>query len=210
MEAVRLRTELHPRYVFQAEHIAVLVGTDHHVAELLFADKATLILHRVLERVVRVFTERTRGRLDVLLAEHSRDVRRHESVLRHHVGLEPDAHAVRVAHLHHVAHALDTLDLRDDVDVKVIREEMLVILPVRTRQGVDLEEARLSLLCAHADARHLGREQPLSARHAVLHVHRGHVRIRPLLEIHRDRGRAAVCGRGRHVDHVLHAVDVLF
>ena len=87
---------------------------------------------------------------------------------------------------------------------------MLVILPVRARQGVDLQEARLAFLRTHTDACYLSREQPLGTRHTVLHVHRGHVRIRPLLEIHRDRGRAAVCSRGRHVDHVLHAVDVLF
>ena len=52
------------------------------------------VLHRVLERVLRVFTQRTGCRLDVLLGEGRRYVRRDELVLGHHVGLEPDTHRV--------------------------------------------------------------------------------------------------------------------
>ena len=208
VECVGLCAQFHAGHVFHAQHVAVLLGTEHDVLKLRDVGQTTFVLHRELECVRRVFTQRTGRRFQVLFAQCVGDVRWYQTVLCHHVGLQPDTQAVGVTHGHHVAHAFDTLDLRHDVDVKVVGQENLVVAVVRAIKRTDLQETRLTLVRGHTDSRHLGRQQTLCAAHAVLHVHGRHVGVGALGEIYLDAGRTRVGGSGFHVGHVLHTVDV--
>ncbi len=168
-----------------------------------------MIFQSVLKRVGRSLAERSRWSLNVLFAQNLRHVRRLQVVLRHEVGLEPDAHTVGVAKFQHFAHTVDTLDFRHNVYVEVVGEEGFVILSVVAHQGTYLQETVLLLLRCHSNLRHLRRQQSLRLRHTVLHVHRGHVGVSALLEVYVDLRRTRVCGGRGDVEHVLHTVDAL-
>ena len=145
-----------------------------------------------------------------MLVQYADDVRRHQSVLCHHVGLEPDAHGVVVAHHADLAHAGDALDLGHDVDGQVVAQKLGVVGIRWVVEGHDFELAVLPFLGGYANLGHFGGQGGLGFRDTVLHIDRGHVGIRPLLEIDVDGGGARVGGGGGHVEHVFHAVDFLF
>ncbi len=147
--------------------------------------------------------------LDVLLGQGGRHVGRHQVVLRHHLGLEPYAHRVVGAEVHHVADARYTLQYGHDVDFHVVVEEFLGVRVGRVDQGHADEHRCLALLGLHAHLVYLGGEEVGGLGHTVLHVHGGHVGVKSLLECHRDGGRAGVGGRRGDILHTLGAVDRL-
>ena len=199
-------SELHRGDVLEAQHGAVVVGSDDDVLELGNLLQSALVLQGVLEDVLHaqavvavdgLLAELSGGGLEVLFGQGCRDVFRHDAILRHHVGFHPDAHRIGAAQLHDVAHALQALHLRDDVDVEVVRDEVLVVLSVGAGQGVDLQEGRLALHGLYAHSRDLGGQQALCPRHAVLHVDGCHVGVGALLEVDVDGGGAGVGGQKR-------------
>ena len=200
--------QLNAGHVLQLQRVATGIAADDDVAELLGRLQTTGVAHGILEGHVALLTKLTRCSLDVLLGQHAADVRGHQVVLLHHVGLQPDAHRVG---LHtgalHVAHALDTLDGRNNIDIVIVRQELVVVAPV-AGQGEHHHLRGLALHHRHADARHLGRQQRLCLLHAVLHVHGAHVGVHALAEEDADAGRAAG-GRRAHVVHAFHTVDAL-
>ncbi len=101
---VAVLTQLDVCYIFQFQHFAVFRRTDYDFTEFLRCDETAFILHGILVSLVRVLTERTGSRLDVLLGKHCRYIRRNQFVLRHHIGFHPDAHTVVTTHNHHIAH----------------------------------------------------------------------------------------------------------
>ena len=144
-----------------------------------------------------------------MFSQHSTDVTGHQVVLLHHVGFQPDAHGVglQTGRLH-VADTLNTLDGRDDVDVVIVGQELVVVATV-TGQREHQHLRGLTLLHGDTDARHLGRQQGLGLLHAVLHVDSTHIRIHALAEQHAELCRTGT-GCRRDVVHTFHTVDALF
>ncbi len=124
-------------HVFQLQGLSREVAGEYYVAELIHRLQSAGVAHHILKGHLALFTERTRGGIDVLLVEGCRDVAWHKAVLLHLVGLEPDAHGVslRTGGVH-VAHALDTLDGRYYVDVVVVGEKLVVVAAVGRCQRV--------------------------------------------------------------------------
>ena len=132
---VQHRAELEARHVLEEHLRAVGVAADDDVAELLLVEQAPLRLDGV-----GVLGPRHRGRPAdlagrgdlVLLVDGVHDVRDRDPELRDAVGPEPDAHGVVAA-----AEEVDLADARDagdrvvDVDRGVVREEVVVVRPLR-------------------------------------------------------------------------------
>jgi len=131
--------------IFQTQHLTVGERADDDLAELFGRFVTSAVFHRILERVLRVFAQRTRGRLDVLFGQCGRHVRRDELVLRHHVGFQPDAHRIVGAEREGFADARNTQDTRFDVDFRIVGEERLVVGVVGTVQREDLYHGGLAL-----------------------------------------------------------------
>ena len=200
--------QLYLGHIAQVERLPVVVGADDDVAILGRSLQTTLIAHHVFEAHVALFTKLTRSGLDVLFGQCRCDVARDEPVLLHLVGLQPDTHGVGLGtEVLHVAHTRHTLQGRHDVDIVVVGHELGIVAAVFGRERVHDHVTRLSLGGGHTHLRHLGRQQCLSLRHAVLHVHGGHVGIGALLEVDSNHGHAVVGGLRGHVGHVLHAVN---
>ena len=123
---IALTTQLDLGDVFQLQHLAISGTTDHDLAELLRQDATAPKLHGVLIGLIGVLTERAGRRLDVLLSQHGTHVRRHQAILRHDVRLQPDTHRIVTTEHHHLAHTLETQDLRLQVDTDIVGQEALV------------------------------------------------------------------------------------
>ena len=138
-EGVAHGTQLHVGNVFEPECRAVGIGTYHDVLKLGDFLQTTLVLEGVLVVVLdtvsvvavhRLLTKLSGRRLKVLLGQCRRDVVGHHIVLSHQLGFHPDTQRVRAAQQRHVAYAFHTLDLRDDVDVQIIGDEVNVVFVV--------------------------------------------------------------------------------
>ena len=183
--AVLQSAELYLGNVLELQGLSGLRACDDDIAKLLSRFQPTGVAHTVFVSHVALLSERTRCRLDVLLSQSSAYVGRHQPVLLHHIGLQPYTHGVCFqTWAHHVAHTFDTLQGRNDVDVGIVGEELVVVLSVLGGQRVHDNLRSLSLHHCHADARYLGRQQCQSLRHAVLHVHRTHIGVGALTEVY--------------------------
>ena len=206
---VGFASQLDVRDILQAQDRAVVLSHEYDLPELFRGHQTSAVFHRILECVLRVFTQRTGRRFDVLLGERRRHVRRDEFVLGHHIGLEPDTHRVVGSQREGFADARDTENARLDVDLQIVRQERLVVGVVGAVKREYFHHGGLALHGGHTDLRHLRGQLSGSARYSVLHVDGGHVGIDSLTEVNRY-GCAADCGAGGHVGHVLHTVDGLF
>ena len=219
VEGVAYGSQFHVGDVLQAQYGAVGIGAYDDVLKLGHLFQAALVLERILIVVVDAFAvgavdgllaQLSGRRLQVLLSQGIGNVTGHDVVLSHQFRLHPDAQRVCAAQQHHVAHAFHTLNLRDDIDVEVVRDEVLVVLAVLAAQRVNLQEGGLPLDGGDADSRHLLWQQSLHTADAVLHVDGSHVGVGALLEDDVDGGRAGIGGGTAYVEHVLHAVDAFF
>ena len=206
---ISLATELNAGDVFQAEHLTVFRRADDNVFKLRRRLEASSVTQGVLERLVLTLADRTRRGFDVLFGKGGRDVARHELVLGHDIRFEPDAHGVVTTHHHSVADTRNTLHFWDNVDLGVVLDELFGVLVLFIDEGEHHQHTVLAFVRRHADLGHLGRQQTLCARNAVLHVHRCHVGIDTLFERNGDAGFTGIRGRRGHVVHVLYAVDLL-
>ena len=209
LESVGQTAQLDVGYIFQIENLTVGIGPNDHVAKLLGGLQTALVGEHILERLVTLVTELTGGGLDVLLGQHGGYIGRHQSVLCHHVGFEPDTHRVVGSHYVGIAHTRDTLYQRDYVDFGVVLEELEAIPVVGAVKREYHQHTGLSLLGNHTHLRYLGRQQVQGFRHPVLHIHGSHIGVGTLFEIYGDGGRTCVGGGRRHVHHVFHTVDRL-
>ena len=196
-------------HVLQLQSLSVGIARDDDVAKLIGGLETACIAHGILVGYIRLLAECTRSCLNVLLGQHTADVRGHQVVLLHHVGLQPDAHGVG---LHtwrlHVAHTLNTLDGRNDIDIVIVGEELVVVASV-AGEGEHHHLRGLALHDRHTNLSHLSRQQGLSLRNAVLHVDSTHVGIHALTEKNGDLCRTRR-GRRRDIVHAFHTVDALF
>ena len=186
-----------------------MVGGSYYLVEFFRRYQTTFIAHDVLERLVAVFAELTRCRLDVLLGKRCRNVGRHQVILRHYVRLKPDTHRIVGAEHHRITHTRYTLYLRDDVDFHVVFDKLIVITVVGRHERKYQQHRRLTFLRDYAHLGYLGGEHVLRLCHAVLHVDGCHVGVEALLEVDVD---VCTTGVGRcrfDIGHALRTVDLL-
>ncbi len=205
--------QLHPGDVPQTDEGAVGLGVDDDGAELVLVHEASLHAHRVLEGLVLgggALAHLARGGLDVLLLDGGHHILRRDAQARHLVGAEPDAHAEVRAEGPHVAHALEALHRVHHVDGPVVVEPQVVVGAAGRVEDEVHEDVGLLLLDRDAVLVHLPGEARGGPRHAVLDEDRGHVRV--FAQIEGDvQAVAPVAGAlGVHVEHAVHAVDLLF
>ena len=182
--------KLYRGHILQLQRLAVSIARYDDVAKLLFRLQTAGVAHGVLIGHISTLAEGTWGCLDVLLSQHTGDVGRHEPVLLHDVGLQPDTHRVG---LHtrrlHIAHTLDTLDSGYNINIIIVREELVVISAV----GGQCEHKHLrglTLHHRHTNLRDFSRQERLRLRDAVLDIDRAHVRVHALAEKDAQRGRS--------------------
>ena len=156
LETIGKCTQFHVSHLFQTEHRTVALRTDNRVPKFIHTLQTSAILHRELENIHRVLTQRTCRRFDILFTEHGCYIRWNQPVLGHQFRFQPDTHTIGIAQLHDVAHAFYTFDLRNHINVQIIGKECLVIITIRTDKRVDLQETGLTLLGSHTDLGHFG------------------------------------------------------
>ena len=83
-------------------------------------------------------------------------------MLLHHIRLQPDTHGVGLhTRALHITHTLNTLQSRNDIDVGIVRQELVIVTTVRG-QGIHDHLRRLTFHHRHTHTRYLGRQQGLS------------------------------------------------
>ena len=214
-DAVVLAAHLDAGHVLEAQHGAVLAGADDDLAEFLGRVQAALgvDLPGKLGRVGHGRVAQTAGReLRVLLLDGRRDLAHGDAVLGQLVRDEPDAHGiVHVAEHGHVAHAGHALEFVGHVHLHVVVQVHGVVTAVRRVQGDDLQHGRRTLDHGHTLQAHGLGQGALGQVDLVVDVDQGHVRVGAQTEIDVDGAlTGSRGGRGRHIEHVFHAVDVHF
>ena len=185
----------------------------HDVGELVRIGEPPLRLHRDLEcaRLLdRRRVEDAGGDLDVLRLQRQRHVVRRHAQRLQPAGIEPDPHRIVAAAEHRDrADAVDAGERILDLERRVVRDEQGVARIVGRDQVHDHHQVGRGLGDGHADSAHVGRQARLRDADAVLHLHLRDIQVGADIERDRD-GEASVGGRiRRHVEHVLHAVDLL-
>ena len=92
--AIGQGTKLDVGHVFQFQRLAAGITRNDDVSKFLSRLQSTGIAHGVLVSHIALLTELTGGSLDILLGQHSGNVARHQTVLFHHVRLQPHTHGV--------------------------------------------------------------------------------------------------------------------
>ena len=208
---IRFNAQFDVGNVFQTKHFPIRQCLNNHLAEFLGCLLTSGILHDVFVGRTRTFTERTGSRLDVLFGKHANHIRRHQMVVCHGCRIEPDTHTVLVGKEYHATYSLDTLQLRFEVNLGVVGQELVVVTALRSGMKVDyLNHTVLTLDDRHSDTGHFGRQGTCRLCHTVLHEHGCHVGIHSLTEINHDFHVTGVGCRRSDVVHVFHPVDGFF
>ena len=148
--------------------------------------------------------------LDVLLVERLDHVVRHQPEALHLLRVEPDAHAVGAGTQHlDLRHAGNAGDLVLQVDRRVVGQEQAVIDTGRRDQVGEQQDGGRLLLDRDALGRDLGRQLGQGDRHALVDQGLRRIHVGADLEGHDQRVGAVRRAVGLHVEHVLHAVDLL-
>ena len=95
-EVIADGADFHLGHVAQAQQVAAVACTQHDVVELLNRFQRTLVFHRILVGILRLLAQGTRSCYETLTADGCEHVVGLQSVLSHHVGLQPDAQGVGV------------------------------------------------------------------------------------------------------------------
>ena len=160
LERIVKTTQLNVGHVLDTYGATVCVTRDNHVLELFGSLQTAFISYGILILIVRLLAELTGSSLYVLLSQHSGDITRHEVVVLHLHRVEPETHRIRLqSHGLTLTHTLYTLDGRDDVDVGIVAEELVVVLLRITGDGEYEHGTALTLHHLHTGTRHLGRQQ---------------------------------------------------
>ena len=202
--------QLHIGNLFQPKHVATRQGLDYQFAKLIGTGQASAVLHCVFVGRGVIGTEGAGGGFDVLPREYGGYVVGYEPVLRHTVGLQPEAHAVIGAEQLRLSHAADALQSRFDIDFHVVVQKRLVEAVIGRVEGKGQQLGILLLFGGDTGLGGFCRKLAQCGVHTVLHVHGCHVGIGSLLEVDVDGGVSRVRCRGGHIGHVFHAVDGFF
>ena len=143
--------------VLQSQYFTVVRCIYDHVFKLLGSLQTAFVTHDILERLIAAFAELSRGCLDVLFSQNCGDVRRHQSILGHNVGFQPDTHGVATTHDHGVSYSRYTLYLRNQVDFGVVVKERFVVAVIRAVKGKTEQHTGLTFTRDHTHFCYLGR-----------------------------------------------------
>ena len=94
---VALRADLYRRYILQIQYVSALRRTKYDILKFLDALERSLVLHRVLIRVLGLLAEGTGGGHETLRRDGIGYIARLEAILRHLIRLHPYAQRVRVS-----------------------------------------------------------------------------------------------------------------
>jgi hypothetical protein len=136
--------------------------------------------------LITLLTELTWSSLDVLFSHQSRNVTWHQIVLLHSIRFQPDTHRIGLGtHGLGTTYTLYTLDGRDNIDICVVRQELLIILTFITgyreaSAGTGLTFHGLTPICTTSEG-----NKALSLLYTVLHIDGSHICIDALFEIDR-------------------------
>ena len=154
---VRTGTQFDGRHIFQTQHLTAGQRLDDHVFIVHLVFIPSPIFEHILEGILSLGTQGTRGRLDVLLVEHTGNVGRHKAIFLHLTGIEPDAHGILIAKHIHLTHTGNTRKTRLDIDFHVVGQESPVERVVGAVHGQLLDVTSLTLAHIHTAAGYLGR-----------------------------------------------------
>ena len=206
-----LGIKLDRSHVFQAKHGTVRQGFQDDLAILLRRAELTAILQDVLQLLrdlVGTDTRLTRRRLDILRADRLRNLLRRHIISRQSVRVQPYTHRIVAAtHDLHESHAVDALQLTQDIDIGEIIYEFLRMGTIRAHDVQVHQHTVHLLLRDHAGTDHLFRKLIQHGGHTVLHIHGSYVRVGTDLEIDRSQGHTVVRTNRGHIGHSGHAVD---
>ena len=203
-------SQFHFGNIFQFQYFTIVCRTDYDFTEFLRSNPTPFELHGILISLIRILTERTGSRFDVLLGQHGSDIRRNQFILCHHIRFHPDTQTIVTTHNHHITHTTDTENLRFQVNTDIVGKKCLIVRVVRAMQREHLKNTRLTLAGGNTHLSHFCRKLPGGLRNTVLHIHRCHVGISTLFKIDRNGNRSRIRSRRGHISHVFHTVDGLF
>ena len=186
---------------------------DDDIAELRRRIEPAERLHRDLKRARmrhRRLIEHAGGDLDVLRLQRIGHVGCGQAERLQAVRIEPDAHRIIAAAEHgDRADAVDAGERIGDFERGVVRNEQGIARLVGRIKMHDHHQVGRGFCHRDADIADVGRQPRLRDGDAVLDLHLGDVEVGAEVERHLDR-KAPVRRRiGRHIEHVLDAVDLL-
>ena len=210
---VKIRADLGVADILDANDGVVGADAHHDVVEFFLGGQSSLGHQAHGERGLveaRLRAKRTDRRLPILLLHRTRDIGAGNSEQRKLVRIKPDAHRVFLeAEDGHLPDALNALQRGNHADRREIRQVARVVRAVRRTKRRDQRHARRLLGDGHAELLHFLRKLRKRLLRAVLHIHGGDVEVVADLEGHRDDALARARGVRAHVQHALHAVDLL-
>ncbi len=163
-----------------------------------------------MEGLFATFAELPWCSFDVLLGKCGGNILRDEAILRHHIGLQPDAHGIiSGSECPGLPYTGNPLNLGDDVDFRIVLQKGLVVRRHLAVNGKHQEIGALALGYGDPGAGNFLRQKAGGAGYPVLHVHRGKIGVGTDLKEDTDGGCTFVGGGGSHVGHVLHPIDLL-
>ncbi len=211
---VALGAQLDAGHVLQPHESTGRLALEDHLGELFRIGQAA---HRAdgeledLPAIDRRLADLPGGHLRVLLLDGGHDVAGRQIARGHPLRVEPEPHAVvALAEIGDVAHALQARQLVFELDRGVVAQVQVVAQAAGREQIDDHQHAGRFLLHRHAPPLHQLGQDRLGQRHAVLHEHLGHVQVDVIVKRDGQRVAAVVAALRRHVQHVFHAVDLLF
>ena len=210
---VILGAELDARDVLQPDEAALGRGLNDDLPELARILEAALSRDRELERGIRrcrLLPQGAAGNLDVLLLDRLDHFARRHAEGCELLGIEPDAQGILpLAEDDEIAHAVEAQEDVAHVVAGIVRDVELIVGAVRREHVHDHHQVGRALERRHPEASHLFRQARRGDRDPVLDQHLSIVEIGAELERDRQRHGAVARGIGRHVEHVLDAVDLL-
>ncbi len=212
-QVICLRAEFQPRHILHLQDSSIRIRAQNNIPELfrgLEAPRRAYGIRELLSRRYGLAADLPR-RIHVVLHLHRVDDLRHGHVqLRQLVRLDPYAHRVLARAKHqHARDSIHTCQFIGQVDVRIVRQENVVVRTVRRINRDDHQRRRERFLHDHARCIHFRRQLRLGLRNAQLRQHLIDIRIRRHVEVHGDRRLPVVRVRGVHVVHVVHARDRL-
>ena len=153
--------------------------------------------------------DRAERGLDVLLRDGRDDLLGVHALRREPLRVEPDAHRELRPVDRRLADAADTQQHRLDVRIGVVGNLQARHRPLRRAKREEAEEVRRLRADAAAELARFRRQLRLGLRQTVLHLHEVHVAVGLDLEGDAQLVLAVVRRVRRHVDHVIHAVDLV-
>ena len=214
--AVGLRAKLHATDVPDAGDLSAVpgIGLDDDVRKLVRVGQRALNIHCELKRLARRRGRHANlagGNLGILLLNGSNDIFRCQRTRPHQIRVQPDAHAILADAKHDdVADARQSRQFVLQRNRPIVAQEQCVLVCIRRGQRDNLKNRGGFLFCYHPLL--LNRDGQLSHRggDAVLDEHLRKIQVGADLKGDGQGITAIRRAGGLHVEHFLHAVDLLF